>query len=326
MVSRQTLANHSPHGQRVQHLAHRVDAARFRYVARVDTFTLDASRLRGALTVGSAPFVTQHTSSDRIRFEWWRTGALGPMLVHLAQLVLGADRLVLARVFTFLVDTRLVQWAVRIGSTSQQSTGGARIALVPWQALTDRSVVLGVAFGLSSARVQRTHRDALPVQARVLTGTIVVNATLNLDAFNLRITVESLLARAHRFVVLDSALGIRSTVARVSTNAVNASGIARTVRIGNTTRFDNRFARSTSTAHVSIRTYADHRTHRRRRNCFASRWSIAWLQRTAWLNALVLDTGQVRRTIRVVHTLWNDLRSAVHVRISNQSRRTSANG
>lgn len=158
----------------------------------------------------------------------------------------------------------------------------------------------------------------------MLAGTVIVNATFYLDTFNLRIAVETLLARAYRFVVLDSALGVRSTITRVPADAVDASSVARAVRIGNTSRFDHRLASTTSTAHVSIRTDADHRTNRRRRNCFASRWSVARLQSSARLNALVLDTSQVRRTVRVVRTLRDDLRSTVDVRISNQSRWTSA--
>lgn len=147
------------------------------------------------------------------------------MLVHLAQFILGANCLVLARIITFLVNARLIQWTIRIGSTSQQFTADSWIALVAWQTLTDCSVVLGVAFGLPSTRIQRTYWDALPVDARVLAGTVIVNATLDLDTFNFRITVETLLARANRFVILDSAFGVRSTVARIPADAVDTSGI-----------------------------------------------------------------------------------------------------
>lgn len=153
LIARQALANHRPHRERVQHLAHRVDAARLGHVARVDTFSLYASRLRRTLAVGSAPFVTQHTSADRIRFEWWRTGAFRSVLVHLAQFVLGADCLALARVLTLLVDARLVQRALGIGSASQQFAADPGISFIPRHTLTDCSVVLGVALGLTSTRI-----------------------------------------------------------------------------------------------------------------------------------------------------------------------------
>lgn len=72
LISRQTLSDHGPHWQCVQSLAYRVDAAQFRYVAKVDTFSLYSSRLRWAFKDGSVSFVTQHASSNRIRFEWWQ--------------------------------------------------------------------------------------------------------------------------------------------------------------------------------------------------------------------------------------------------------------
>lgn len=87
-------------------------------------------------------------------------------------------------------------------------------------------MILRITFSLFAAGIDRTNRDALSVDTRVLTRTIVVHAASNLNAFDFRIAVESLFARANRFVVLDSALRIGAAVARVPTNTVNTGSIA----------------------------------------------------------------------------------------------------
>lgn len=118
LVTRQALTNHRTNRQRIQNLTHRVDAAWFCYVARVDTFSLDAGRLRWTFSVRSTPIVSLNASTDRICFEWWWTGTFRTVLIHLAQFVLGTNCLAFTRVVTFSVNTCLIQWTVRVSTAS----------------------------------------------------------------------------------------------------------------------------------------------------------------------------------------------------------------
>lgn len=262
LVSWQTFAYHRAHRQRVQHLAVRVHAARFRHIARVNAFALYARRLRWTLTVRHAAIVAQHATLQRVVFERWRASTLRPMLVHLALLVLGAHCLQLARITALAVDARLVQRAVRIPAAADQFACHLRIALVARHTLTHGTMVHADTLRLRAAAFHRAGRYALSVVARVLPRAVAIGSALDLDALRLRITVVALGARADRFVVLHATLRVRATVARVAADAVDAGRVARAVRVGDAARLHNRLASTATAAYVAVRTGAQHCAHR----------------------------------------------------------------
>lgn len=131
-------------------------------------------------------------------------------------------------------------------------------------------------------------------------------------------------------MVLNSALSIRATIAGISADSVNTRPVRGTLRVADTTadipnRF-RRFARSASTAHVTIGTDTDHRTQWHRWHHFASRWTIAWLQGPTRIHASSIYAGQMRGAIAVqsAFRLW--FWSTIHVWVTNHSRGTSADG
>lgn len=66
LVARQALADHCTNRQRIQYLTHRVDAAWFCYIARVDTLALNTRRLRWTFAIRPASIVLLYAPSDRI--------------------------------------------------------------------------------------------------------------------------------------------------------------------------------------------------------------------------------------------------------------------
>lgn len=134
-------------------------------------------------------------------------------------------------------------------------------------------------------------------------------------------------ARANRFVVSHRALGIRSAVARIPANAIDAGAVAGALAVagaGYIRDSGNSLALAHSVADVTAGAHANHRPHRQRSDRLAVGRSFARLQHRARILAPAVQAGQHGRTIAVVVALDFALLLTERVRIAAHSGRASA--
>lgn len=126
----------------------------------------------------------------------------------------------------------------------------------------------------------------------------VVRSATNSNALYLWISVVALLARAHRFVIFDSAFCVWRAAAWVAADIVDACFIRRTIRIRYAAADTNYrlqwFARATAAADVAFGANANHRAHRQRWDNFTPRWQLTRLEGWTWVDAFVIDASQKR--------------------------------
>lgn len=168
------------------------------------------------------------------------------------------------------------------------------------------------------------------ITARMGRRTIRVYGTFHFRAFKFRVALIALTTCTHWFVVLDAALGIQTAVAWIATYAIEARFVRRTIGVSHTTShlYDGfgGFACATSTADITIRTNANHSSNGRGGCHFTLGWSITRFQDQAGINTFVADASQAWRTVGIYSARWLRFRSAVNIRITQETSRTAANG
>lgn len=128
-------------------------------------------------------------------------------------------------------------------------------------------------------------------------------------------------------MILDPAFGIRSTVARVLANAVDASLLRGAVGIADTLSHlgDGRrgLASSATAADVTSGTHADHGAHRDRTHHLTIGGSLTRVQNRTRVLTLVLQAGQPRGALRILFAFGSRFGPASHVRVAHHSGRAS---
>lgn len=259
---------------------------------------------------------------------WW-TGTLRTMLIDLTALVAGTDRSGLARISAFAIHTGLVRGAFIVGATAKRGTTQSCIAAMSWRTLADSAMIEGQALCIGSTLLTLAGGHAELIAAGMCGRAFRIDGALDLGAFELGIALVSLATGAHGLVILDTTLGIQSTIAWITADAIHTRLVGGAIRIGYTTADLDHTGRgltaSAAAAYVSIGADADHGTHW---NCWrhlALSWTLARLQHLARIDALFIDAGQAGRTIRIqfAHGLW--LGTAIHVGVTQEVSGTAAN-
>lgn len=264
-------------------------------VARIHALAVDARRLCRTIAVVATQNVKQPAFAVLICDESGRAAAFWSMIVHTAHFARFAGGKLFARILAFAVDARLIGRTLGVASAAEHRARDIRIATVAGRTLAHGVVVDAEAFGALAARaaIGSAGGHALTIDARVRAGAFVVRSTSDADALDLGIAIVALLARAHRFVVFDSALGVRSTVARSAADVVDARLVRRAIGVRDAAAdaYD-RFqwlARAAAAAHVALGADANHRAHWQRWHHFAAGRQLAWFERRARIDALVVD-------------------------------------
>lgn len=230
-----------------------------------------------------------------------------------------------ARIHAQGVYARFVSRAIGICGTVHAKASHFRISFEPVRAFAIGSVVSAVAFGVGPARasVGSTHVHANAIDARSMSRTIRIGSASDLFAFHVRVTVVSLFARAHRFVVDHSALRVRTAIARVNANVSNASLIRRTIRIRST--FSDGLnggrgpAGTASAAGVSFGANANHGADGLGGFDFASGRSFARADGQARIFTTRIQASQFGSAIGVDPALGLGQGAAFHVRIPDKT-------
>lgn len=329
-VSLEALTDHGAHWKRIEHATFGIDTTRLCGVARINALAMEAGTLRGTVRITDAN--RHHTllfAAIASGYGTWGTGTLWTMLIDLAALIAGTDCSCLAGISAFAIHTSLVRGAFIVGATAKWGTTQSCIAAMSWRTLADSAMIEGQALCIGSTLLTLTGGHAELIAAGMCRGAFRIDAALDLGAFELRITLVSLATGAHRLVVLDTTLGIQSTIAWITADAIHTRLVGGTIRIGHTTAdLDNTrrgFTASTVAANVSIGADADHGTHW---NCWRHLTlcgSLTRLQYLARIDALFVDAGQAGWTIRIqfAHGLW--LGTAIHIGIAQEVSGTAAN-
>lgn len=329
LVSRQTFTNQRSHRHRVQHLALGIHAARLRRIARLHALRIDARRARRTVAIIVTLLVQEVASLRRVHIAngTRRTSALRPMLVHATLLIVRACRQLGARIGAPLIDARLRRRTITVRTAAEQHAADQRIAAQAGRTLAHGPMLNAIAFRTIAARGRLTSGHTLSIDARMRAAAFTVRPAADLHALDLRVAVVAVATRAHGFVVAYPAFGVRSAIARIAADIVDARLLGGALGVGQTAVRSHRlqrFAGSVAAAHVTLRAHADHRAHRNGRDDLAARRPMARLQRRARIHAAMIDACQSRGALGVQDAFVTLLRPAFDHRIADEAGRTAA--
>lgn len=229
-VSFKALANHGPYGQSISDATEGINSARLGGIAWIHTFSAQTGSLTGTIRIADADgHVSLRFAAVPSGHSSWRAGTLWSVLVHLAELVLGTDCSCCTRIITFTIDARPVRGTFVIRPTAQWSASNPGVSTVSWNTLAHRAMLNGQTLGVGSTLFSLAGRNAELITAHMRSRAVGVDAALDFGTLELWVSFKSLTTGADRLVILNTALGIQSTVARISADAVQAGLIRWTV-------------------------------------------------------------------------------------------------
>lgn len=221
-VTFEAFTNHGTHGQGVQDATFGIYATRLRCVARIDALAMEAGTLRGTIAIADTD--RHHTlllaAMASGHGSWW-TCALWTMLIDFAALVAGTDGRRLARIGAFAVHTCLVRGAFVVAAAAKWRATDTRVSAMSRRTLADGTMIQGQALRIWSTLFALASGHAELIAAGMCGRTFRVDATLDLGALELGITLVALATGTHRLVILDTAFGIQSTVAWIAADAIH---------------------------------------------------------------------------------------------------------
>lgn len=322
-VALEAFTDHSAYRQRIEDAAFGIHAARLRRIAGIHTFASQTGALSWAVAIAGAnghdSFLLAAIASGQ---SAGRAGALRPMLINLAELVVGANGSGLAWIGALAVDTGLVGWALVVVAAAKRCAAQTRVSAMSRSTLTHGPMIYGQAFGIGSALLALAGGYAELITACVCCWALGIDGAFDFGALEFGIALVALATGAHWLVILDATLGVHSAIAWITANAAHARLVGRTVGVGDAAAYfhdaSGGLAATAATADVTIWTDADHGAYRCRRGHLTLGRSLTRLQYQAGVDALFVDAGQTSRTVRIQFAHRLGLRATVHIGIANE--------
>lgn len=229
-----------------------------------------------------------------------------------------------------LVDAAAVSGAGVVRCAADGYALSARVAPGARGAVAHGLVAHALAHGLLAARlvVGAAHGGALPVATGVRRGAVVVAVAADFVAANLWVSLVAALARAHRVVLDDVTDGVGAAHARVFAEAVEARLVGGALRVGRAAGLDGRqqVAAATLFDDHAVGTHAKHGPDRQCVDHLADGGVVARVQHRTWVDAALVDAGELALAVAVDAALGFHDGDALHLGVSCGAGRAAAAG